>query len=84
MVQASSSPLQPGCVSPPPGARTVRLDRGTTSPEDQEQVEEEEEEEKCLRVCSVLSSNMTELGIFRSGDFTSCWCVEGEIDTRYQ
>ena len=63
--------LQPGCVSPPPGSRTVRLEGATSQAED------------CVRVCSVLSSGLSQLGILRSGAFTSCWCVEGEIDTRW-
>ena len=66
--------LQPGCVSPPPGSRTVRLEGVTSQAED------------CVRVCSVLSSSssgLSQLGILRSGAFTSCWCVEGEIDTRW-
>ena len=63
--------LQPGCVSPPPGSRTVRLEGATSQAED------------CVRVCSVLSSDLSQLGILRSGAFTSCWCVEGEIDTRW-
>ena len=68
--------LQPGCVSPPPGSRTVRLEGATSQAED------------CVRVCSVLSSSssgsgLSQLGILRSGAFTSCWCVEGEIDTRW-
>ena len=63
--------LQPGCVSPPPGSLTVRLDGASSLTED------------CVRVCSVLSSNLSQLGILRSGAFTSCWCVEGEIDTRW-
>ena len=66
--QAGPSICSGGCVPAPHHTITTRLAR--------------EEAGDCVRVCSLLHKECSQVGLLGDGNYTFCWCLDRQITSR--